>query len=117
MCFYALGESSRSHGVGIIRVGQPSFPGAQEGTLFLIDLAGSERAAGGWELTTTTITRILRINPVPPPLNSLHVPPPPLPPPDSKGHDKARMAETKVRFVAVTVHDLVDTRIESTLMK
>lgn len=44
-------ESSRSHGIGIIRVGQPGYPpveegGPQEGTLYLIDLAGSERAAG-----------------------------------------------------------------------
>jgi len=58
--------SSRSHGIGVIRIGQPgSASGASEGAspaegvIYVIDLAGSERAA------------------------------------DSKGHSKARMDETK----------------------
>jgi kinesin family protein 2/24 len=59
-------ESSRSHGVAVLRVGQPGSLGAApdlaapaDGVLYVIDLAGSERAA------------------------------------DSKGHTKERMDETK----------------------
>ena len=62
-------ESSRSHGVAIIKIGQvgsPSFAdgGPLEGVLYVIDLAGSERAADSSSHDKVIIHRLIRSVPI-----------------------------------------------------